>query len=101
MGVVGKPGKSKRGELSIFPTKLQLLSPCLHMLPKGQGSMVLKDPDTRFRKRYLDLMVNEGGAQVRSRRPVVWRRLRFIQTTRVHLTMPWVVSFSILRRFGS
>merc|ERR1719502_2479599 len=26
--------------------------------------MVLKDPDTRFRKRYLDLMVNEGGAQV-------------------------------------
>ena len=64
VGVVGKPGKSKRGELSIFPTKLQLLSPCLHMLPKGQGSMVLKDPDTRFRKRYLDLMVNEGGAQV-------------------------------------
>ena len=33
--------------------------------------------------------------QVWSRRPVVWRRLHFIQTTRVHRTMPWVVSLSI------
>ena len=64
VGVVGSPGKSKRGELSIFPKKLALLSPCLHMLPKGQGASVLKDPDTRFRKRYLDLMVNEGAADV-------------------------------------
>ena len=64
VGVVGSPGKSKRGELSIFPKELALLSPCLHMLPKGQGASVLKDPDTRFRKRYLDLMVNEGAADV-------------------------------------
>jgi len=64
VGIVGSPGKSKRGELSVFPTKMQLLSPCLHMLPKGQGAQVLKDPDTRFRKRYLDLMVNEGGMEV-------------------------------------
>ena len=26
-----------------------------------------------------------------SPRPVVWRRLHFTDTTRVHLTMPWVV----------
>ncbi|KAH8058722.1 hypothetical protein JL722_5954 [Aureococcus anophagefferens] len=64
VGVVGSPGKSKRGELSIFAKELALLSPCLHMLPKGQGASVLKDPDTRFRKRYLDLMVNEGAADV-------------------------------------
>ena len=36
----------------------------------------------------------------RSRRPVVWRRLHFIQTTRVHLTMTWVVSLSNLSEFG-
>ena len=43
----------------------------------------------------------EGFAKkVRSRRPVVWRRLHFTDTTRVHLTMTWVVSFSILSRFG-
>jgi lysyl-tRNA synthetase class 2 len=34
VGVVGAPGKSKKGELSIFPTSIQLLSPCFHMLPK-------------------------------------------------------------------
>jgi len=76
VGVVGKPGKSKRGELSIFPEALELLSPCLHMLPKGQGSEVLKDPDTRFRKRYLDLMVNEGGAKVFDVRSRIVRGVR-------------------------
>ena len=37
---------------------------------------------------------------VRSRRPVVWRRLHAIDATRVHLTMKWVVSFLILGPFG-
>ena len=35
VGVKGVPGKSKKGELSIFPSQMTLLSPCLHMLPKG------------------------------------------------------------------
>ena len=38
--------------------------------------------------------------RVRSRRPVVLWCLHFIHTTRVHLTMTWVVSFLILRPFG-
>lgn len=33
IGVEGCPGKTKKGELSIIPKKIQLLSPCLHMLP--------------------------------------------------------------------
>jgi lysyl-tRNA synthetase class II len=33
VGVSGFPGKSKKGELSIFPMGFQVLSPCLHMLP--------------------------------------------------------------------
>ena len=37
---------------------------------------------------------------VRSRRPVVLWCFHFIQTTRVHLTMTWVVSFFISRPFG-
>jgi hypothetical protein len=41
-----------------------------------------------------------GEAEVRSRRPVVLWCLHFLNTTRVHLTMKWVVSFSILRPFG-
>lgn len=33
IGVEGHPGKSQKGELSIFPVKLVVLTPCLHMPP--------------------------------------------------------------------
>ena len=33
IGVRGNPGKTKKGELSIIPYEITLLSPCLHMLP--------------------------------------------------------------------
>lgn len=38
-------------------TKLTLLTPCLHMLPHLHFG--LKDQETRYRKRYLDLILNE------------------------------------------
>jgi len=57
IGVKGFIGKSKKGELSIFPHEVKLLTACLHMLPKDHQG--LKDVEVRFRKRYLDLMVNE------------------------------------------
>lgn len=56
VGVVGHPGKTKKGELSIMPKRLELLSPCLHMLPHLHFG--LKDKETRFRQRYLDLILN-------------------------------------------
>jgi lysyl-tRNA synthetase, class II len=58
IGVTGKIGKSKRGELSIFPSEVRLLSACLHMLPKDRFG--LKDQEVRYRQRYLDLMINEN-----------------------------------------
>jgi len=57
MGVRGFIGKSKKGELSVFPREVKLLTACLHMLPKDHQG--LKDTEVRFRKRYLDLIVNE------------------------------------------
>ncbi len=57
VGVVGNPGKSKKGELSIFPKRMQILTPCLQMLPKTFYG--LSDKETRYRQRYLDLMLNE------------------------------------------
>lgn len=54
VGVTGFPGKSRRGEFSIFSTKMVLLSSCLHMLPKHG----LTDVEIRSRQRYLDLIVN-------------------------------------------
>lgn len=61
VGVKGYPGKSKTGELSIFPVELQMLSPCLHMLPFAKGEEGgLSNPETRYRQRYLDLIVNQN-----------------------------------------
>jgi len=61
IGIKGYPGKSKTGQLSIFPTEIQLLSPCLHMLPfnKGEHGGGITNPETRYRQRYLDLIVNQ------------------------------------------
>ncbi|XP_015756409.1 PREDICTED: lysine--tRNA ligase-like isoform X2 [Acropora digitifera] len=57
IGVKGKPGKTKKGELSILPSHVMLLAPCLHMLPHLHFG--LKDKETRFRQRYLDLILND------------------------------------------
>lgn len=57
IGVVGRPGKTKRGELSIIPTTMKLLSPCLHQLPHLFYG--LKNQETRYRQRYLDMIINE------------------------------------------
>merc|ERR1712002_1167692 len=61
VGVRGRPGKSKKGELSIQPKHIELLSPCLHMLPHLHFG--LKDKETRFRQRYLDLILNDNVRQ--------------------------------------
>eukprot|EP00746_Dinoflagellata_sp_MGD_P161196 gnl/MRDRNA2_/MRDRNA2_88257_c0_seq1.p1 gnl/MRDRNA2_/MRDRNA2_88257_c0~~gnl/MRDRNA2_/MRDRNA2_88257_c0_seq1.p1 ORF type:complete len:857 (-),score=231.53 gnl/MRDRNA2_/MRDRNA2_88257_c0_seq1:190-2610(-) len=60
IGVKGFMGKSNRGELSIFPAEIKLLAPCCHMLPKADpsGGGGLKDQEVRYRKRYLDLIMN-------------------------------------------
>ncbi|XP_060522009.1 lysine--tRNA ligase [Cylas formicarius] len=57
IGIEGVPTKTKKGELSIMPNKIKLLSPCLHMLPHLHYG--LKDKETRFRQRYLDLILND------------------------------------------
>lgn len=57
IGCTGFPGKTKKGELSIIPQEVHILTPCLHMLPTLHYGF--KDKETRFRQRYLDLIMNE------------------------------------------
>nr|XP_039249882.1 lysine--tRNA ligase-like [Styela clava] len=57
VGIRGHPSRTKKGELSIVPVHLEILSPCLHMLPHLHYG--LKDKETRYRQRYLDLIMNE------------------------------------------
>ncbi|KAK7114799.1 lysine--tRNA ligase-like isoform X2 [Littorina saxatilis] len=62
VGVKGRPGKTKKGELSIVPSEITILSPCLHQLPHLYYG--LKDKETRFRQRYLDLIINDNVRQI-------------------------------------
>ena len=62
---------------------------------EGEGAGAI--PETVDENGESNHMVIKALKRARSRRPVVWRRLHFINTTRVHLTMKWVVSFCILR----
>lgn len=56
IGVEGKVFKTNQGEISIEVAESNLLTKALQMLPeKWHG---LKDPDLRYRQRYIDLIVN-------------------------------------------
>ena len=49
--------RTRRGELSVAPTAVRLLSKCIRPLPeKFHG---LSDKETRYRQRYVDLIVND------------------------------------------
>ncbi len=49
--------RTRRGELSLAPTKVRLLSKSIRPLPeKFHG---LSDKETRYRQRYVDLIVND------------------------------------------
>lgn len=63
IGIRGYPGRTEpkkggEGELSVFCKELVLLTPSLHMLPTHQSGF--KDVETRFRQRYLDLIMNDS-----------------------------------------
>jgi lysyl-tRNA synthetase class 2 len=56
LGVRGRPFRTKTGELTIEASFIQLLAKSYHPLPeKWHG---LTDVETRYRQRYLDLIVN-------------------------------------------
>jgi len=56
VGAAGTVLRTRRGELSVAPTSVTLLSKSLRPLPeKFHG---LNDTETRYRQRYVDLIVN-------------------------------------------
>ena len=56
VGVSGTPFRTNKGELSIWVDELKLLSKALRPLPKEWFG--IKDVEVRYRKRYLDLLMN-------------------------------------------
>lgn len=62
VGVTGTLFKTKTGELTLKAQSIQLLTKSLRPMPdKFHG---LSDHETRYRRRYVDLMVNESTQQL-------------------------------------
>ena len=57
VGISGEVFKTKTGEISIHATSVTLLSKSLQILPEKYHG--LTNTDTRYRQRYVDLIMNE------------------------------------------
>lgn len=74
VGIKGKVFKTKTGEKSIHAEEVILLSKSLRPLPeKFHG---LTDTDTRYRQRYVDLIMNEESKEVFIKRSKIIREIR-------------------------
>jgi lysyl-tRNA synthetase class 2 len=76
VGVAGAPAKSRRGEPSLMVDELEVLARIRTPLPDTFHG--LTDVELRYRKRYLDLLMNEESredALVRSRAVAAIRRI--------------------------
>ncbi len=74
VGVKGFVFKTKMGETSVHAQSLVLLSKSLYPLPeKFHG---LQDTDTRYRQRYVDLIMNEDSKNVFIKRSQILREIR-------------------------
>jgi len=77
IGVEGFPFRTKTGELSLHAKKIRLLVKSLHPLPeKFHG---LTDVETRYRQRYVDLIVNPES------REIFFKRSRIISLIRAFM----------------
>jgi lysyl-tRNA synthetase, class II len=75
IGVTGKPSRTRRGEPSLAVEELVLLAKTRRPLPDTYHGLV--EAETRYRKRYLDLLVNEDSRErflVRTRLVTAIRR---------------------------
>ncbi len=74
LAATGTLFKTKTGELSVRVEELRLLTKALRPLPDKWHGM--QDVDTRYRQRYVDLIVNEQSRQVFIARNRIIRYLR-------------------------
>jgi len=75
VGATGRPGRSKRGEPSLTVSELVLLAKIRRPLPDTFHGVT--DVETRYRQRYLDLLMNEetrADFQLRTRMVTAIRR---------------------------
>ncbi len=89
-GVKGRVFKTRMGETTIHVTSLTLLSKALRPLPivKEKDGVVydaLTDPDFRYRRRYVDLIVNPSVKDVFIKRTAIIQSMRELFNSRGYL----------------
>jgi lysyl-tRNA synthetase, class II len=74
IGVKGFPFRTKTGEISVHAKELVMLSKSLEPLPEKYHG--LQDTDTRYRQRYVDLIVNEEVRETFKKRSAIISEIR-------------------------
>ncbi|KAG5472232.1 hypothetical protein LSCM1_03629 [Leishmania martiniquensis] len=80
LGATGVPGRTAKGELSLYATEASILAPYLctdqALCPDLKGFVPLTDADIKYRYRFVDMMSNPSVVQHFRKRHVITRALR-------------------------
>ncbi len=92
IGATGTVMRTNKGELSVSVDKIHLLTKSLRPLPEKHKG--LTDTETRYRQRYLDLMVNQDSRNVFIRRARIINAIRqyFIERSYMEVETPMMQS---------
>ncbi|WP_418801904.1 lysine--tRNA ligase [Porphyromonas sp.] len=100
VGVKGFVFRTQTGEISVHAEELTLLSKALRPLPivKAKDDQVFDgftDPELRYRRRYVDLIVNEGVKGIFMKRTKIFQSMRNFFNSRGYLEVDTPVLQSI------
>ena len=100
VGVKGFVFRTQTGEISVHAEELTLLSKALRPLPivKAKDDQVFDgftDPELRYRRRYVDLIVNEGVKSIFMKRTKIFQSMRNFFNSRGYLEVDTPVLQSI------
>ena len=92
LGIEGTVFKTKTGEMSVHSSKVVLLSKSLQILPEKYHG--LTDTDTRYRQRYVDLIMNADVKETFIKRSKVLKAIRSYLDTQnfMEVETPMLVS---------
>ena len=83
VGIEGFVFRTQMGEITVHAKNIKMLSKSLRPLPivkmkDGKAYDAFEDPELRYRRRYVDLVVNDGVKDIFLQRATVLRTLRSV-----------------------
>lgn len=94
VGVEGTMFRTNHGELSVKASRIVHLTKALRPLPDKYHGLV--DKEERYRRRYVDLIMNEKSREVAMLRPLIMREIRHYFDSRGYLEVETPVLTPIL-----